>query len=177
MKPKTKTGADPSAETLARRVVFDTNALFRFPVRVLILHLSQTGGIKPLWSARTVEELRGVLASRGRPDAEAFLKQFSNSTVAVAPGAAVELKGFRDPGDLHVVSAAIDACALVIVTENARDFPAKLLRPLGIERQSADAFFAERLTLHPSGLEGDELRRAGLPRTAKRLSLIAADRG
>ena len=162
MKPRT----DPAPDSSTKRVVFDTNALFHFCVRELILHETRAGRLTPFWSARTVEELRGVLTARGRSDAEAFLKQLSSSIVRAS--FIEDLSGFRDSGDLHVVQAARDAQASVIVTENARDFPLRHLRPLGIERLSPDAFFCSHLRELPPGISPHTLRRAGLSRTAKR---------
>ena len=111
MKPRT----DPSPDVLTKRVVFDTNALFRFHVRALILYMAQTDALRPLWSARTVEELRGVLAGRGKTDAEDFLEAFPDSTVVTGHG--LEGKGFRDPGDLHVVQAAIDGQGMILADD------------------------------------------------------------
>ncbi|MGB1160519.1 MAG: PIN domain-containing protein [Alphaproteobacteria bacterium] len=146
--------------------MFDTNALFHFCVRELILQESKAGRLTPFWSARTVAELRGVLSGRGRSDAEAFFTQLSTSTVPAS--SPEELKGFRDASDLHVVQAARDAQASVIVTENARDFPVRHLRPMGIDRLSPDDFFAAHLRELPSSMSRTDLQRAGLSRTAKR---------
>lgn len=172
MKPRT----DPSTVSVTKRVVFDTNALFRFHVRALILHMAQAQAITPLWSARTVEELRGVLSARGKSGAEDFLGQLPTSTI-LATGAGIAAKGFRDPGDLHVVQAAIDAEASLIITENARDFPAKHLRPLGIARLSPDAFFVTHLSALPDTVNLTDLRGARLSQTAKRFSPFPAGRG
>jgi hypothetical protein len=45
-----------------------------------------------------------------------------------------------DPEDRHVLAAAIQAGASVIVTFNLRDFPASALSPYGIVAQSPDDF-------------------------------------
>jgi hypothetical protein len=47
-----------------------------------------------------------------------------------------------DPDDRHVVAAAIEAHASMIVTWNLRDFPVAELRKHGLARQSPDAFLA-----------------------------------
>lgn len=161
----------------SKRVVFDTNALFHFQVRILVQHLSEAGALTPLWSRRTVEELRGVLRARGRDDAEAFLARWSDSVVA-AHDAGQDIPmhtAFRDPGDMHVIEAALAAKAPLIVTDNARDFPRRHLLPLGLERVGVDAFFASQVCdlqgLEEWGVSGQDLRRAGLSRTAKQFSV------
>jgi hypothetical protein len=45
-----------------------------------------------------------------------------------------------DPGDRHVLAAAIRGRADVIVTRNLRDFPPDRLAPYGIEAQHPDTF-------------------------------------
>lgn len=163
-------------EPTSKRVVFDTNALFHVPVRTMIEHLSQARAFEPLWSARTVKELRGVLAARGRAGADGFFAQFPHSAIMhqADPREDARLRGFRDPGDLHVVQAAISAGAAQIVTDNARDFPSRLLSALGVARWGVDAFFANELSALPVTNRGpncgpEGLRRAGLTRTARQL--------
>ena len=48
-----------------------------------------------------------------------------------------------DVGDLHVLAAAIEGEADVIVTGNLRDFPADRLAPHGLTAQHPDAFIAD----------------------------------
>ena len=163
-------------EPTSKRVVFDTNALFHVPVRTMIEHLSQARAFEPLWSARTVEELRGVLAARGRAGADGFFAQFPHNTIVLQTdsGEDARLRGFRDPSDLHVVQAAISAGAAQIVTDNARDFPSRLLSALSVVRWGVDEFFAYQLAALPITNRGpncgpEGLRRAGLTRTARQL--------
>ncbi len=90
-----------------------------------------------------------------------------------------------DPGDHHVLAAAIVGKADVIVTLNLRDFPDEALAPFQIEAQHPDEFIAHVLTLAPPTALGaikemrarlknppftpseylDLLARQGLPRT------------
>jgi hypothetical protein len=52
-----------------------------------------------------------------------------------------------DPGDAHVVAAAIKTQAAMIVTENLKHFPAATLAALDMESKSADAFIADTIAL------------------------------
>jgi hypothetical protein len=57
-----------------------------------------------------------------------------------------------DPGDRHVLAAAIHAGANVIVTFNLNDFPAKILNPHGIVPQHPDVFIMHLLKLDPGAV-------------------------
>ncbi|MEU8414186.1 PIN domain-containing protein [Amycolatopsis japonica] len=52
-----------------------------------------------------------------------------------------------DPDDRHVLAAAIKAQAQVIVTENLRDFPGRVLGQWNVEAQSSDDFVLDRIEL------------------------------
>lgn len=167
----------PSATKQTQRVVFDTNALFRFQVRLLIDDLAQTGVIDPFWSVQTETELRGALKARGRKDAEDFIGRWPQARVdqgrALDPWLAAKL---RDQSDRHVIEAALAVDAGVIVTDNPRDFPLKVLRRLGLDRHSPDAFFAAQAQDLRARYNPDDLSKGRLPKTAKALKTLAATR-
>jgi len=52
-----------------------------------------------------------------------------------------------DPGDRHVLAAAIAGHADCIVTSNLRDFPASVLAGFGIDAVHPDAFLVAQLDL------------------------------
>jgi hypothetical protein len=52
-----------------------------------------------------------------------------------------------DAGDRHVLAAAVKTRASIIVTDNLRDFPDAILRPLDLEAKDADAFIADTIDL------------------------------
>jgi len=54
-----------------------------------------------------------------------------------------------DPGDAHVLAAALKTRAAIIVTDNLKDFPAEILGPLNLEARSADDFIADTIALDP----------------------------
>ncbi len=57
-----------------------------------------------------------------------------------------------DPGDRHVLAAAIVCSADVIVTNNLQDFPSEVLEEYGIEAQSPDEFIRNLLDLSPTAV-------------------------
>jgi hypothetical protein len=52
-----------------------------------------------------------------------------------------------DPDDRHVLAAAIKTRASIIVTDNLKDFPEAVLKPLELEARSGDAFIADTIDL------------------------------
>jgi predicted nucleic acid-binding protein len=52
-----------------------------------------------------------------------------------------------DPDDRHVLAAAIQAGAQVIVTANLRDFPADALQSWNVEAKSPDEFVLDQISL------------------------------
>ncbi len=68
-----------------------------------------------------------------------------------------------DPGDRHVLAAAIRCNAGVIVTFNERDFPAEALAPYGIEAQHPDLFIDNLFDLDQAAVvEAAQRQRAQL---------------
>jgi hypothetical protein len=56
----------------------------------------------------------------------------------------------NEPGDRHVLAAAVRTKAEVLVTSNLRHFPKRSVEPHGIRVQSPDAFLLERLNQAPA---------------------------
>ncbi len=55
-----------------------------------------------------------------------------------------------DPNDRHVLAAAIQASAKIIVTYNLKDFPAKIISQYEIEAQHPDVFISRLIDIAPS---------------------------
>ena len=55
------------------------------------------------------------------------------ATVTIPPALLEGVAGLPDPHDKHVVAAAIQGHADVIVTANLKDFPKELLAPYGFD--------------------------------------------
>ena len=75
-----------------------------------------------------------------------------------------------DADDRHVLAAAIQGQASLIVTANLKDFPALYLRSFGIEAQHPDQFIAQLIEVNPADvLRAFQAQVASLrkpPRTA-----------
>lgn len=81
-----------------------------------------------------------------------------------------------DPGDAHVLAAALKTQAAIIVTDNLKDFPAALLAPLNLEARSADAFIADTIALDPGRAVAAIRRlRERLQRPEKTAELLLLD--
>lgn len=130
---------------MAFAVLYDTCALYPNTQRNLLIRLGRTGMVRARWSAAILDELDRALAERAiARDKRQRLFELMNAAV---PDCLVE--GFEpiigdlklpDPGDRHVLAAAIKVGAQVIVTNNLADFPDEALAPWSIEAKSPDDF-------------------------------------
>lgn len=144
------------------RVVLDSCALYPLYLRDTLLRLAERGLYGVRWSNRILEELEGALVGRGF-DREAVGRTIAQMSAAF-PSAAVE--GYEslldsmtcDPGDRHVLAAAVQSTAGAIVTFNDRDFPLSSTQNYGIQVMQPDAFLLDLLDLSPA-VTLEELKR------------------
>lgn len=139
-----------------------------------------------------------ILTKNGHNDAAALASRagllinrvFTDALVCGYEHHAEGIGSLPDEGDRHVIAAAIETEADLIVTENLRDFPRKKLSKYGIQAVSSDAFIVgvidehceiavttiqllrERLKRPDKTTEIflQDLRRTGLAKTVERLS-------
>lgn len=139
--------------------LYDANVLYPAELRNLLMHLAVTGLFRAKWSAEIHEEwISNLLANR--PDLKRAQLERTRELMdrhaldAVVTGYEDLIPGLRlpDPGDGHVLAAAIRGRADVIVTMNLRHFPVKALRPYGIEAQHPDEFILHLLSLSPGAV-------------------------
>ena len=154
------------------KVFLDACVLYPTVLREILLGAAARGLFRPLWSPRVLEEW--ARAARKLPDGEAIARGEIAMLRArwpgaeVSPGAATEARMWLpDPDDIHVLAAASDAGADLLVTFNMRDFPRADVAAEGIRLVSPDPFLMDLWLEHPDAIaEAVEEVRA----TAERLS-------
>ena len=119
-----------------QRVFVDTCVLYPAHLRDTILRLAEADLIQPLWSAEILAELRRNLCARREGDdaAVANVDRLINTMTGFFSDALVE--GYEDlvermandPKDRHVLAAALQGNAGVLLTFNLEDFK---VRPIG----------------------------------------------
>lgn len=127
--------------------------------RNVLLSLAAADFFRPCWSARILSETENaiarMLADKGVSDAQSVARRQIAAMEAAFADARVEdferlfprLEGLPDVNDAHVIAAAVKAQASVIVTDNLRDYPTRIMKAHGVEAKSADAFIADTLDL------------------------------
>lgn len=139
--------------------LIDACAPFGALKRNLLLSLAEADLYRVRWTAQILEEVERsiaqLLTQKGDQDAAVKAKRSRQAMERAFPDASVSghealvgsMQGLRDPGDRHVLAAALKTRASVIVTDNLRDFPHQALGPLDLEAKSADEFIADTMDL------------------------------
>lgn len=157
--------------------VIDACVLADAAKRDLILSLAEAGLFRPRWSDRILSETEAALRIilKGRPD---FSERASRSVVRIAEAfeEAMDdqykdildsLDCLPDKKDHHILAVAITSQASVIVTDNIKHFPEKILSPYNLEAKSADDFIADSIDLdYPKSIEAVRIMRERLNRPA-----------
>ena len=135
-------------------VVIDTCSLWSVLRRDLLLTLAEEEFFRPRWNSTILADLERTLKAK-RPNVDSARQvQFIRSAFPEAEVSNYELylpsvQNLPDPDDTHVIATAIACKASLIVTENLKDFPDKILGRLEIEAKCADEFIADTLDLAP----------------------------
>ncbi len=113
---------------------------------------------QPRWTDAIHEEWIGSLVAAGRATGERLLRTRAIMR-KVLPEA--DINGYEhriarltlpDPGDRHVLAAAIHAGAEIILTFNLKDFPAEILAPFGLVARDPDAFLGDLYESDPEAV-------------------------
>lgn len=141
--------------------VYDANVLYPAPVRDLLIRLARAGLVGARWT-KTIQDEWITNLLKKRPDLTLqHLLRTRGMMEGAVPGAVVE--GFErhiptlqlpDPDDRHVLAAAIETKAAIIVTFNIKDFPTSVVSAYGIEVEHPDAFVLRLIALDPELVYG-----------------------
>jgi len=145
-------------------VVFDACVLYPAPLRDLLLEL---GGLahdldwfRCKWSAEIHDEwIRNLL--KNRPDitldqlhrTRDLMNNHIDDCLVTGYEHRIESLTLPDQNDRHVLAAAIECGASIIVTSNINDFPPGALEAIGIEAMTADDFICNFLDTHEEDAE------------------------
>jgi predicted nucleic acid-binding protein len=176
--------------------LYDSCVLYPAPLRDLLVRLAGTGLFRARWTNEIHEEwIRNVLESR--PDLRRerlertrdLMNEHILDSLVTGYETRIPTVVLPDPDDRHVLAAAIEARADVLVTFNLRHFPVSSLAPVNVEALHPDVFVErllnideavvcstlrsqrQDLTKPPKSAEEllDTLQAQGLPRTVARL--------
>jgi len=139
------------------KVVLDACVLANFGVSDLYFRLAEAPRLYlPRWSTAILDEVRSVQTERlKRPWPEDLADHWRSEVTKAFPEAIVddyahlegELK--NDPGDRHVLAAAIRAGADVIVTFNLKHFSKDALTPWKIESCHPESYLLTLYSMAP----------------------------
>jgi predicted nucleic acid-binding protein len=134
----------------SRTAVIDACVLYSAPVRDLVVRLAQAGLVRARWTADIHEEwMRNVLSnnpqiSRSRLErTRSLMDQAVRDCLVTSYGELIDSLVLPDPDDRHVLAAAIQGEAEIIVTFNLADFPSDALAQHNIQALHPDEFFSQ----------------------------------
>jgi len=140
---------------------FDANVLYPAALRNLLMRLALRGLFRAKWSNQVHEEwIKAAL--RDRPDltreklerTRDLMNQHGEDCLVTNFESLIEGLELPDRNDRHVLAAAIQGRADVIVTVNLKDFPADKLALYGIEAQHPDTFIIHLMDLDAGAVVG-----------------------
>lgn len=135
----------------------DANVLYPATTKDLLIRLSMAGVVQVRWSERILDECFDNLLLRRLDLGRERLSRTRALMIAHTPDALVtgyerhmDHLSLPDPDDRHVLAAAIEADARVILTYNLKDFPAEVLRPYNVVALHPDTWLLEVIERAPN---------------------------
>lgn len=181
-------------------VVYDACVLYSAPLRDLLIHLAMTNLFQAKWTNQIHDEwIRNVLLNR--PDlklaqlerTKALMNAHVRDCLVTGYERLIPKLKLPDPGDRHVLAAAIHSKSSFIITYNLKDFPQKALAQYAIKAEHPDIFLEQlividqvavltaiqilRTNLKKPSINTDEylatLAKQSLPKTVKELQKLS----
>lgn len=137
------------------RVVLDACVLFPVSVRKILLGVAEKRLFTPLWSEKILDEWQFAAA---KSDKKLFdqtkveillLKSYWEESLIPKNEAVENQLILPDMNDRHVLATAITGKAEILLTNNLRDFPSRVLGKYGIIPRSPDNFLLEIYYIFP----------------------------
>ena len=136
-------------------VLLDTCALVPGSVRQILLEAASADLFIPLWSDKIFEEWQFVASKSSEQNSEAIkieillIKDKWRNSLVPRDRALEDTLFLPDADDRHVLAAALVGKAEVLLTNNLKDFPERILSEYGLIRKSIDSFLWELFTQEP----------------------------
>lgn len=154
-------------------VLYDANLLYPFHLRNLLVQFGVNHIVRPRWTDAIHDEWIRNLVAAGKAKRERLIRT-RDIMKRVLPDADVRGYEYRiagltlpDPGDRHVLAAAIEAGAGTILTFNVKHFPVRALAPFGLVARDPNAFLCDLHEADPEAiLAVVDAARLNLSRTA-----------
>ena len=132
---------------MSNTVIYDACVLYPASLRSFLMWLGYHALVHPRWTERILDECFGNLL-QNRPDLEPkdlertrrLMCEAIPDCLVTGYESRIEEISLPDRDDRHVVAAALEADADIIVTFNLRDFPRERLAPYGIRAVEPDDF-------------------------------------
>jgi predicted nucleic acid-binding protein len=141
---------------MAPVAVYDANVLYPSVLRDLLIRLAQAGLVQAKWTETVLDETFTHLACN-RPDlspqrlarTRTLMCRAVRDCLVTDFESHIDAVSLPDPGDRHVLAAAITAGADVIVTFNLKHFPTAELQKWNLQARGPDEFCLELLHRDP----------------------------
>ena len=137
-------------------VIYDACVLYPNTLRDLLMELALSNLYKAKWTEDIHHEwIKNLSQNRSDIPKEKLyrLRDLMNKSVpdclVTNYQKLIEKLNLPDPDDRHVLAAAIQAQAKIIVTANVKDFPLSELEKYNIEVQHQDTFISNLIDLYP----------------------------
>ncbi len=139
--------------------VYDACVLYPFALRNILVQLAADRIVDARWSPQIHDEWIRNLSQRGsNPPPRAELERTRSLMDMAVPRALVTGHERRisdielqDPDDRHVVAAALEACASIVVSQD-RHLSSPQIEPYGLRRMKAGGFLMDLFAHDPEGV-------------------------
>ena len=131
------------------RVVLDTCVLIPTPIRVILLGLAERDLFFPLWSKKIINEWEFFIGNNRKEFVDStrieilLMTSKWNSSIIRDDPILESTLFLPDKNDRHVLATAITGQAEVLLTNNLKDFPPRVLAKYGIIPRNVDSFVLE----------------------------------